>query len=205
MGGLFIVLEGGEGAGKTTLVNRLSLYYQLKGYNVVVTREPGGCPEAEQIRNIIMNSSDLSAYAEIALFAAARKIHCDKVIEPALKDSNTIVICDRYIYSNYIYQGKLNDVLNDTDDFSKKVTEVNEALNIRMPDLKFFIDVKPKTGLARISNSNRKTNRFDDFNLKKHEIIYGCFKSMQNLTSIDGERDADIIARDLITIIDSRL
>ena len=104
--GIFIALEGGEGAGKSTHSKRLAEYLESKGFEVVITREPGGTPTAEAIRNILLDPSitDLTDQSEALLFAASRADHAENKIRPALA-RGAVVICDRYIDSSVAYQG----------------------------------------------------------------------------------------------------
>ena len=104
--GIFIALEGGEGAGKSTHSKRLAEHLESCGYEVVVTREPGGTPTAEAIRSILLDPAitDLTDQSEALLFAASRADHAENKIRPALA-RGAVVICDRYIDSSVAYQG----------------------------------------------------------------------------------------------------
>ena len=106
MSGLFITLEGTDGSGKTTQINRLKEYFSEKGYRVVCTREPGGTPIGEKIREIIIdkNNSEMANITEALLYAAARAQLVNEVIEPVLKDGG-VVISDRFLDSSLVYQG----------------------------------------------------------------------------------------------------
>lgn len=106
MQGHFITVEGGEGSGKTTVLEIVYQELRALGYNVLVTREPGGIPIAENIREIILNPSNtqMEKRTEALLYAAARRQHLIEVIAPALKRGD-IVLCDRFIDSSLVYQG----------------------------------------------------------------------------------------------------
>lgn len=169
MKGIFIVVEGGEGAGKSTVCKALGERLTKAGYDVVVTREPGGCDKAEKIREIIMNTKGLNPMAEAGLFASARAIHNQEVIKPAL-EAGKIVICDRYILSNMVYQGYMNEK-DVCSPLIHNILEMNEEMGNIMPDYTLYMDIDPKVGLARISKTNRDTNRFDELDIEKHEII----------------------------------
>ncbi len=106
MEGLFITFEGGEGAGKTTVVQQLAQLLQQEGHDVLITREPGGIRIAEQIRNIILHPghTEMDARTEALLYAAARRQHLVEKILPAL-NAGKIVLCDRFIDSSLAYQG----------------------------------------------------------------------------------------------------
>ncbi len=106
MKGIFITMEGLDGSGKSTQIRLLEEYLQDKGYNVVVTREPGGTRISEDIRKVILDTSNtnMSPYTEALLYAASRAQHVHEVILPALRDGK-IVICDRFVDSSLVYQG----------------------------------------------------------------------------------------------------
>ena len=104
MKGLFISFEGCDGCGKTTLMKRVAGVLESKGLEIVQTREPGGVPIAEKIRNIILDTAEQDAKTEALLFAAARRQHVVEKIIPALK-MGKIVLCDRFIDSSLAYQG----------------------------------------------------------------------------------------------------
>jgi len=106
MSGFFITFEGIDGSGKTTQINMLNAYLLKKGYNVLLTREPGGTPLGDVIRNILLNpeNKEMSAKAETMLFLASRAELVEKIIAPALKSSK-VIICDRFFDSTVVYQG----------------------------------------------------------------------------------------------------
>ena len=106
MKGYFITFEGPDGSGKTTQINLLKEYLVNKGHDVIVTREPGGTPISEAIRNIILDTrhKEMNAITEMLLYAAARAQHVAQLIKPAL-DQGKIVLCDRFVDSSVAYQG----------------------------------------------------------------------------------------------------
>lgn len=191
--GLFITFEGGEGSGKTTVVNGLKERLLKDGYKVISTREPGGCSSAEEIRNLIMKYGNLSPMAEAALYAAARKQHCEEVILPAL-ETNTIILCDRYIHSNMVYQGYVY-----AGEIGLSCIErLNKTLDIIWPDMTFFLDVKPEIGLKRIQKNGRDINRFDLKGIDFHNKVYQGFKKLEKscgLINVDASKSSyeDII------------
>ena len=169
---MFIVVEGGEGAGKSIAVQLLADYLQSKGYDVIRTREPGGCKGAEDIRSVIMNH-EWSKLAEMHLFAAARLQHCEELIKPAL-DAGKIVISDRYTPSNVVYQGIVGGCGIDT------VIDANK--HAVQPDLVIYFDVDPEVGLARIAaNQEREVTRFDKMALDVHHQLREAYKSLEEL------------------------
>lgn len=147
----FITFEGGDGAGKTTQVNLLAAALRKLGHTVEVTREPGGTPIAERIRDLVLSIENLGLdrHAEALLYAASRAEHVAKKVRPAL-EAGHIVICDRYIDSSVAYQGVGRRLGRD------------EVLNLNLwatgglvPDLTVLLDVEHNSGLARVSDPNR--------------------------------------------------
>lgn len=157
MKGKFITLEGPEGSGKTTVSNRIVKMLEEKGYQVLLTREPGGVEIAEQIRNVILDKKNTSmdAKTEALLYAAARRQHLVEKVIPAL-EKGMIVICDRFVDSSLAYQGVARHL------GIKEVYEMNLfAINDVMPDKTLFFDIDYQKGLERIKVNQRETNRLD--------------------------------------------
>lgn len=144
--GFFITFEGGEGGGKSTHISSLVEYFKKFGRECVLTREPGGTPLAEKIRNLLLNCEDgkgMSARTEILLFEAARAEHVDKLIKPAL-DEGKVVICDRFFDSTTAYQGAARSVASDS------VSLLNSfAVGEVIPNLTIILDIDPEVGLKR--------------------------------------------------------
>ncbi len=143
--GLFVTFEGGEGAGKSTQVNLLRGRLESRGRRVINLREPGGTPLGEELRQLLLNSTNIATKTELLLFLAARSELVQKVIKPAL-DSGIDVICDRFIDSTAAYQGygrKLDLNL---------ISTLNAAvIDGCRPDLTILLDIDPDAGLARAS------------------------------------------------------
>jgi dTMP kinase len=162
--GLFIVFEGPEGAGKTTQAKLLYRYLKNKGYDVVLTREPGGTKLAEAVRKIIL-SPKMKIYpmTELLLYEAARAQHIEEVIKPNLQ-KNKIVISDRFADASVVYQGYARGL---GVEFVEKLNKL-VVCNI-VPDITFLLDISPKEGLQRIK-FNRKTSfdRLEKESLKFH-------------------------------------
>ncbi len=171
--GLFITFEGGEGAGKTSVLQEVTTKLKQNGYKVVTTREPGGIAIAEQIRNIILDPThiEMDARTEALLYAAARRQHLVEKVIPALSEGN-IVLCDRFIDSSLAYQGYARGIGMD------EVWKINQfAIDNRMPDLTLFFDIKPEDGLKRIGqNENREQNRLDLENVTFHQSVYQAYQ-----------------------------
>ncbi|WP_411219857.1 dTMP kinase [Terribacillus saccharophilus] len=176
MTGLFITLEGGEGAGKTSAVPLLTARLEEQGYQVLATREPGGIEIAEAIRAVILNPANTSmdGRTEALLYAAARRQHLVEKVWPALK-KGMIVLCDRYVDSSLAYQGHTRGL------GMEEVMEINRfAVENTLPDLTLFFDISPKAGLARISeNKGREQNRLDLEALSFHESVYEGYQILR--------------------------
>lgn len=170
--GYFIVLEGGEGSGKSTAAQYLKAAFEEKGYEVVVTREPGGVSAAENIREVIL-AHDMAAWTEALLFAAARNEHLHEKVLPAL-EKGKVVICDRYIHSSLAYQGHAGGI------GMQRVFDLNAPfLELKRPDMVLFLDIAPEKGLDRIRSNRRDTNRIDEKALSYHQKVYeGYQKAM---------------------------
>jgi len=148
---MFIAFEGGEGAGKSTQEALLAEFLTNRGHTIVRTREPGGTPAAEAIRNIVLSPqyTGLDPRAEALLFAAARGEHVAQVIRPALERGD-VVLCDRYLDSSVAYQGIGRDLGADA------VRELSLwATNGLLPDLTVLLDVDPELGLSRVLDPDR--------------------------------------------------
>jgi dTMP kinase len=156
--GYFITIEGGEGAGKTTVIIQASAYLSSLGYEVVTSREPGGIEIAEQIRGVILDKKNtkMDGRTEALLYAAARRQHLVEKVVPSLNEGN-IVLCDRFIDSSLAYQGHARGL------GIKEVMAINSfAIDRFMPDLTLYLDVLPEVGLTRIhSHDQREINRLD--------------------------------------------
>ncbi len=156
MSSFFITFEGIEGSGKSTQTGLLASHLREEGFDIVVTREPGGTRIGEEIRNITHDreSVDLTAAAEAYLMAASRAQHVREIIKPALS-AGKIVICDRYIDSSLAYQGYGRQL------GEKMIENLNElALESCLPDLTILLDVSLEAGFAR-RNHTQKIDRLD--------------------------------------------
>ncbi len=190
----FITLEGGEGTGKTTTAKLLKETLEKKGYNVILTREPGGSLIGEQIRNIIFEN-EIDIEEEALLFAAARVDHINKVIIPNL-NKNNIVICDRYVHSSIVYQQYVGGCQN--------VKSYNKyAFDNCMPEKTFFFDIEPIQALQRISKNKREENRFDKKSIDFHNNIYKAYKTIakdyaDDIITIDASLTSELIVEKII-------
>lgn len=170
--GKFIVLDGGEGSGKSTQIKHLKEIYS--DGSIIFSREPGGSPFAEKIRSVILSddAKDADANTQFGLFWAARADHMKNTIIPAL-EKGVHVVCDRFDSSSYAYQihGQENSHLKELFFEMRKV-----YLGKYVPDLYVFLDVDPKVGCERRHNQKGSVNHFDDRNMAFHERIREGFK-----------------------------
>lgn len=170
----FITFEGPEGSGKTSVIEGVKTRLNEQGYDVIITREPGGVAISEAIRNIILDvkNTALDPITEALLFAASRRQHVLEVIEPAL-EAGKIVLCDRYVDSSLAYQGVGRDL------GIEKVFELNQfAIQGLLPILTVFIDVPPAAGLARIQSRANHLDRLDRESLRFHEKVYQGYQTL---------------------------
>lgn len=168
--GFFIAFEGGEGAGKSTQAKLLADRLTAEGYSVVQTREPGGTPTAEKIRNVLLDPAitDLPDRSEALLFAAARADHAQNLIRPALADG-AVVICDRYIESSVAYQGYGRNL---NGDYIQSLSEwATEGL---LPDFTVYLDVPAEVSLDR----RKGTDRMEIQSLDFHTTTQQAFRDL---------------------------
>lgn len=198
--GLFVAFEGGEGAGKSTQVAMLADTLRERGWDVVCTREPGGTPTAEAIREVLLEVTDepMAGRCEVLLFAAARADHAAAVIRPAL-ERGAVVLCDRYIDSSLAYQGAARGFgVADVGAISAWATEE------LVPDLTVLLDVDPGLGLARAKDGNR----MEEESLRFHEEVRQEFldlagRAPQRYLVVAADRPAQDIAAQISEAVDS--
>ncbi|MCM3359966.1 dTMP kinase [Psychrobacillus sp. FSL W7-1457] len=166
--GYFITSEGPEGAGKTTVMQLLGKRLMEEGFEVVMTREPGGINISEKIRGIILDNEHtmMDSRTEALLYAAARRQHLVEKVLPAL-EAGKIVICDRFIDSSLAYQGHARGI------GVEEILAINQfAIGQTMPDRTILFDIEPSLGLERINaHSSREKNRLDVESLQFHEKV----------------------------------
>jgi dTMP kinase len=206
MKGKFITFEGTEGSGKTSVIKEVKKHYEDLGYQVMITREPGGISISEKIRDILLNkaNTEMDPRTEALLFAAARRQHLVEKIMPAL-DKGMLVLCDRFIDSSLIYQGYARNIGID------KVYDINYfAIEDALPDLTIFVDVRPEVGLKRVFQTpNREVNRLDLENLDFHKMIYRGYlelaKKYDRIKTVNGEQDILKVVEETIALINQVL
>ena len=203
--GLFVTFEGIDGSGKSTQARLLADHLAAQGHDVVLTREPGGSPGAEEIRALVLQGDPdrWSAQTEILLFTAARRDHLERTIRPAL-DAGKVVICDRFADSTRMYQGlSRGDLRQMVDDLHALMIGVE-------PDLTLLIDMDPANGLERALSRQTAEERFEDFGVELQAKMRAGFLSLAEEFSdrfqvIDGGRDMDSVAHDVTATVTAHL
>lgn len=196
--GFFITFEGLEGAGKSTQARRLFEVLKDKGYPVILTREPGGTPISDRIRELLIdhNHMDMLPMTELFLFAAARVQHVEKVIRPEIEEGR-IVICDRFVDATVAYQAYGRQLPQN------QVREINEASawNVR-PDITFLLDIEPPHGLSRVRSRVQENEKVADrmereslefFERVRRGYLDLAYEEPQRFRKIDSSLDLDVV------------
>jgi dTMP kinase len=201
--GIFITLEGPDGAGKTTIAQMLAEKFE----NTMLTREPGGIDIAEQIRKVILakENTKMDARTEALLYAAARRQHLVEKVKPALEEGK-VVLCDRFVDSSLAYQGYARGLGVD------EVYSINQfAIGDLMPELTLYFDIDPESGLKRISkNQSREVNRLDLESLDFHHRVYEGYQLLlkrfpERIIKIDACRSLEEVLQDAVKTIENHL
>ena len=204
---MFITFEGPDGSGKSTVIK--AVYERLinDGYSVILTREPGGTPIAEKIRDIILDNSNtaLDARTEALLYAASRRQHLVEKIWPAIKEGK-IVLCDRFLDSSLAYQGE-----------GRKLG-IENILNVNLfatentyPDLTLFFNISPEEGLKRVSKDKKRVaDRLDNENANFHQEVYNGFLKVNSMYKdriqiVDATKSLNEVIENAYKIIKSKL
>lgn len=191
MSGKFITIEGTDGAGKTTQINLLKLELEKMGYDIIITREPGGTPIGEKIRSIILDGANtqIDNATEILLYAASRAQHVVEKIIPALR-AEKIVICDRFADSTIVYQSFARGIDR------KFVEKINTfAVSGLEPDITLFFDISPENGMERKKKS-KKLDRIESEDMEFHKRVYNGYKSLcrefpERIVPIDAQKSVE--------------
>ena len=200
MKGLFIVFEGQDGAGKSTQIAAMRSYLESCGREVILTREPGGTPIAEKIRELLLDRDNkgMDAACEAYLYAAARAEHVQNVILPAI-ERGAVVLCDRFLLSSLAYQG-----------FGRKLGEGNiQALNALAlrgvkPDCTFYLSLDPELGLSRVSGRGEGRDRIEmeemDFHTRVREGYLHCASKDTTIHVLDARQNAEDVTQQMLQV-----
>lgn len=204
---LFVTFEGGEGSGKSTALRLIAERLEKEGIPFILTREPGGTPIAEEIREVILDKKNtaMDPRTEALLYAASRRQHLVEKVWPALKEGK-LVLCDRYLDSSLAYQGGARNL------------GIDAVLNINLfategtyPDLTLLFDIEPKLGLERIAaNKGREVNRLDLEKISFHEGVRNTFHELAKRYSdryviIDASKSVDEVVENAYKAIKERM
>jgi len=198
-------MEGTDGAGKTTQINKLKEYLDQKGYNVVCVREPGGTAIGEKIREIIIdkNNSEMCQMTEAMLYAAARAQLVEQVILPALKGGG-VVICDRFVDSSLVYQGYARGM------GERRIRNLNRyAVDELEPDITFLLRLKPEDGIKR-KKAQAELDRIESEHFNFHQRVYDGYVSLarrnkERIKILDALKNPDEIQSEIRSFIEKLL
>ena len=200
--GKVISFEGGEGAGKSTVIKDVAKTLSDNNIDVFVTREPGGNNISEQIRSVIVdkNNTSICGETEALLYAASRAQLIKENIRPLLSKNKTIVF-DRFIDSSYVYQGIVRGLGVDAIESINKV-----ALNGFMPDVTIFLNIDPEIGLKRIRDNNREMNRLDLEGLEFHKKVHDGYlllakKYPERIKVVDASKSREEVLLETLKIL----
>ena len=204
MSGLFITFEGGEGAGKTTVLQEIKAQLEAAGEKVIATREPGGSIIAEKIREVILNPqhTEMDGRTEALLYAAARRQHLVEKVVPYLQEGYTI-LCDRFIDSSLVYQGAARGI------GIEEVLQINLfATEGLMPQMTLYFDIDPEQGLKRIqAHESREFNRLDQEDLSFHQLVRDAYRKLkerepERIQTLDASMSLEQVVKNTKDIID---
>ncbi|WP_339773944.1 dTMP kinase [uncultured Thalassospira sp.] len=208
--GIFISFEGGEGSGKSTQIRLLEQWFRHRGHDVIVTREPGGSPGAEEIRALLLTGDPgrWDAVTEALLMFASRRDHVERTIRPALARGQ-VVLCDRFADSSVAYQGYGHGL---GADFIRQLWKL--AIGDFKPDLTLMMDLPIETGLeragARFANVSAAEDRFEKMALDFHRRLQQGFHEItvaepQRCRVIDADGDVDTVTKRVATVVENFL
>lgn len=200
--GKSISFEGGEGAGKGTLIRNLLEILNKENLDILKTREPGGVKISEQIREVIVdkNNTEMCYETEALLYAAARAQLIKEVITPAINEEKTIIL-DRFVDSSYVYQGVARNL------GIEKIVKINDfATKGWYPDKTIILDIDPEIGLKRIFSNDRETNRLDLESIEFHKKIREGYKEVEKMFPkririIDASKSEKEVLEDVLKIL----
>lgn len=204
---MFVTIEGPEGSGKSSVTKEVVKLLEKDGEQVVLTREPGGTPIAEQIREVILNKENtaMDPVTEALLYAAARRQHLKEKVWPLSKEGK-IIISDRFLDSSLAYQGGARGLGIDY------ILEMNQfATEGYYPELTLLFDIDPRIGLARIAtNKGREVNRLDLEKIDFHDSVRKTFLDLakrfpERFVVLDASKPFDEVVQDAYEAIKNRL
>ena len=204
---LFITFEGGEGSGKSSAMREVAARLEKEGIPFIVTREPGGTPIAEEIRDVILDKKNtaMDPRTEALLYAASRRQHLVEKVWPALKEGK-LVLCDRFLDSSLAYQGGARGLGID------QILSINLfATEGSFPDLTLLFDIEPETGLERIAaNKGREVNRLDLEKMAFHHAVRAGFHELakrypERYVVLDASKPLQEVVEDAYQAIKNRL
>ena len=202
--GKFIVFEGGEGSGKSTMIEKIYSFLTANNIECIKTREPGGIKISEQIRSVILdtNNCEMDSKTEALLYAAARRQHLVEKVIPAL-DAGKFVLCDRFVDSSLAYQGYARGIGIDA------IYEINKfAIGSNKPDISILFDIDPIEGLKRINKDpSREVNRLDEEKIEFHEKVREGYNKIleisdRKIVKIDASKTIDEVFDEVKSIIE---
>ncbi|ALJ30886.1 dTMP kinase [Apilactobacillus kunkeei] len=205
MAGKFITFEGTDGAGKTTILNMVLDYLKEEmGDKLVTSREPGGNPIAESIREVILDRKnvDMDKRTEALLYAAARRQNIEQTVKPAIAD-NKLVICDRYLDSSIAYQGGGREIGEDA------INEMNQfATEGFLPDLTIYFNLPVEEGLKRIAKNRAEdeVDRLDVETIDFHNRVHAAYQRLakanpKRIKSVDATQSIDAVYQNVLEIL----
>ncbi len=204
---LFITFEGGEGSGKSSAMREVAARLEKEGIPFIVTREPGGTPIAEEIRDVILDKKNtaMDPRTEALLYAASRRQHLVEKVWPALKEGK-LVLCDRFLDSSLAYQGGARGLGID------QILSINLfATEGSFPDLTLLFDIEPEVGLERIAaNKGREVNRLDLEKMAFHHAVRAGFHELakrypERYVVLDASKPLQEVVEDAYQAIKNRL
>ncbi|MCF0141202.1 MAG: dTMP kinase [Mogibacterium sp.] len=194
--GLFISLEGSDGAGKSTQIEYVKKFFEQKGITPIMTREPGGTAISEKLREILLDKENaaMNPVTEMLIYAAARAQIVSELIKPAL-EAGEVIICDRFVDSSIAYQAygrKLGDMVEKVNAY---------AVDDTLPDMTIFLDLDPEIGKARVGERG-ESDRLELEKMDFHYRVYNGYKAVaaanpERIQVIDANRSIEEIRDDI--------
>jgi dTMP kinase len=203
---MFITFEGPEGSGKSSIIPKLSKFLIESGFDVLMTREPGGTAIGDEIRNTLLNlkNQEMHPVTETLLFQASRAQHVNQVIKPALAEGK-VILCDRYADSTMAYQG-----YGHQRDLKTITQIISYATSNLKPDLTILLDLEVEQGLKRRSGDSANWNRLDAKELAFHKRVRAGYLQMvsdepERWVVVDASRELKEVLEDVKKIAFQKL